>query len=186
MGNECSPDEREFRYKTLYEALHAIDNDIKRELKNTNIQSKKYISYGLLNKGICKKYPFLLNKTFDSKTARNKIFNYKDLLKKNEDKDFFYIDKKFCFCFPADFIFISNDFLEVIFAYVNEDIVKKNLKNKFEFIIGKECLIKRNIINNNSINFRYITLYNELNEDQGNYTDFFLFIKDEKKKGICS
>ena len=76
MGSECSYDEREFRYKALYEAIHTIENDIKQELKSINIQSKKYCSYGLLNKGICKKYPFLLNKTFDSKTARNKIFNY--------------------------------------------------------------------------------------------------------------
>ena len=88
MGSECSPEEREFRYKSLYDAIHSIDNDIKQELKNTNIQSKKFCSYGLLNKGICKKYPFLLYEAFDSKTARNKIFNYKDLIKKSEDKDF--------------------------------------------------------------------------------------------------
>ena len=43
MGVECSQDEREFRYKTLYEALHTIDKDIKKELKNNNNQSKKYI-----------------------------------------------------------------------------------------------------------------------------------------------
>ena len=41
MGVECSQDEREFRYKTLYEALHTIDKDIKKELKNNNNQSKK-------------------------------------------------------------------------------------------------------------------------------------------------
>ena len=185
MGVECSQDEREFRYKILYEALHTIDKDIKKELKNNNNQSKKYFSYGLLNKGICKKYPFLLNKNFDSKTARDKIFNYKDLITKIEAKDFSYINKLFEFDFPADFIFISNDFLEVVFGYVNDEI-KYKLKNKFEFIIGKECLIKRNIRNSSSKYFRYITLYNELNEDQGNFTDFFLFIKDEKKKSISS
>ena len=76
MGSECSPDEREFRYKALYDAIHSIDNEIKNELKSNNIQSKKYCSYGLLNKGLCRKYPFLLNKNFDSKTVRNKIFDY--------------------------------------------------------------------------------------------------------------
>ena len=95
-----------FRYKTLYDAIHTIDDDIKREMKNTNINSKKYCSFGLLNKDICKKYPFLLNKTFDSNAAKNKIFNYKDLIKKTEDKDFTYINRKFEFIFSVNFIFI--------------------------------------------------------------------------------
>ena len=181
MGAECSPEEREFRYKTLYDAIHTIDDDIKQEMKNTDINSKKYCSFGLLNKDICKKYPFLLNKTFDSNAAKNKIFNYKDLIKKTEDKDFTYINRKFGFIFSVNFIFISNDFLEVIFGYVDKEI-ESCLKNKFEFIIGKECLIKRNIINSDSDSFRYITLYNELNEIQGNNTDFFLFIKDKKNR----
>ena len=184
MGNECSPNEREFRYKALYEALHTIDNDIKQELNNTNIQSKKYYSYGLIDKEICKKYPFLINKTFDSKTARNKVFNYKDLIKKIEEKNFTYIHQKFEFCFPCDFIFINQDFLEVILGYVNEDI-KKRLQTNFEFIIGGGCLLKKNINTSSSqflSSFRYITLYNELVEERGNYTDFFLFINDKNKR----
>ena len=62
MGNECSQEEREFRYCTFHDALITIDNDIKKEMKNTNISTKKYIPYGLLSKNICKKYPFLINK----------------------------------------------------------------------------------------------------------------------------
>ena len=127
------------------------------------------------------KYPFLKNKKFDSDAAKNVIFQYKDLIKKNEPRNFFNIDKRFGFIFPENFIFINQDFMDVIFEYI-DDKIKNYLINKFEFIIGGECLIKRNIINENSNYFRYITLYNELEEKEGNYTDFFLFIKDEHKR----
>ena len=75
----------------------------------------------------------------------------------------------------------NQDFMEVIFEYIDDEYTKF-LKNKFEFIIGGECLIKRNIINENSNYFRYITLYKELEEEEGNYTDFFFFIKNEQKR----
>jgi len=184
MGSECSPDEREFRYRALYEAIHTIDNDIKEELKNTNIQSKKYSTYGLLNKDLCRNYSFLMNNIFDSKEARNKVFNYKDLIKKNEERNYNYIHDKFEFNFPTDFIFISKDFLDVMNDYVNKEI-KPYLKTNFEFIIGGGCLLKKNINKSSSdflSSFTYITLYNELNEKQGNYTDFFLFINNKNKR----
>ena len=88
MGSDCSPSEREFRYRALYDAIHSAEKDIIKAIKNDNIKDKKYCPYGLINKGICKKYPFLLNKTFDSNVTKNKIFNYKDLIKKNEETDF--------------------------------------------------------------------------------------------------
>ena len=181
MGKECSKDERIFRYTTFHNAIHSIDVDIKKELSNTNLSSKKYCRYNLINKNILKKYPFLKNKKFDSETAKHIVFQYKDLIKRSEERNFFYIDKKFVFSFPENFIFINQDFMDVIFEYIDDEI-KKFLMNRFEFIIGGECLIKRNIINENSDYFRYITLYNELEEEEGNYTDFFLFIKDGHKR----
>ena len=71
--------------------------------------------------------------------------------------------------------------MEVIFEYIDDEY-KKFLQKKFEFKIGGECLIKRNIINEDSNFFRYITLYKELEDEEGNYTDFFLFIKNEQKR----
>ena len=138
-----------------------------------------FVNYG--NKNLLEKYPFLKNKKFDSDAAKNVVFQYKDLIKKIEERNFYYIDKRFGFNFPENFIFINQDFMDVIFGYIDDEI-KSQLKNRFEFIIGGECLIKRNIINENSNYFRYITLYNELVEEEGNYTDFFLFIKDEHKR----
>ena len=181
MGKECSKDERIFRYTTFHDAIHSIDDDIKKELSNTNLSSKKYCRYNIINKNVLKKYPFLKNKKFDSETAKNIIFHYKDLINEREERNFFKIDKRFGFTFPENFIFINQDFMEVIFEYIDDEY-KKFLKNKFEFKIGGECLIKRNIINEDSNFFRYITLYKELEEEEGNYTDFFLFIKNEQKR----
>ena len=73
--------------------------------------------------------------------------------------------------------------MDVIFEYI-DDKYKKFLNDKFEFIIGGECLIKMNTANEDSNFFRYITLYKELEEEEGNYTDFFLFIKNEKSNII--
>ena len=82
MGNDCSEDEREFRYATFHQAIYAIENDIKKELLSTDISAKKYIPFGLVNKGICQKYRFLLNTNFDKNAARKQVMNYKDLVKK--------------------------------------------------------------------------------------------------------
>ena len=73
----------------------------------------------------------MLSKTFDKNTAKNKVFNYKNLIKKNEEKDNSYIDERFMYCFPANFIFINKDFMDIICEYLSEEIrrhVKNNLK----------------------------------------------------------
>ena len=72
MGNECSEDEREFRYQTFHQAIYTIETDIKNDLLNYDISKKKYMPFGLVNKGICKKYTFLLEENFNKKEARNK------------------------------------------------------------------------------------------------------------------
>ena len=76
MGNGCSADEREFKYMSLHQAIYAVENDIKKELYNLDITKKKYLPFGLVNQGLCKKYTFLLNPDFDRKEALKKVFNY--------------------------------------------------------------------------------------------------------------
>ena len=49
MDNEISESERLLRYEVLHNVIHAIDNDIKNEMTNTNLSKKKYSSFGLLN-----------------------------------------------------------------------------------------------------------------------------------------
>ena len=182
MGNECSEDEREFRYQTLHQAIYVIENDIKKELLNTDISTKKYIPFCLVDKGICYKYRFLLNENFDRNAAREKVFNYKDLIKKQENKDFGYINKSFAFSFPSDFMFVNQDFLDVIINYIPEQYTTK-LSTIFNAIIGGECIILKEAKDIKDENpFRYINLYSEIKEDKANAIDFFIYIKDKKER----
>ena len=40
MGNKCNEDERVFRYETFHQAIYIIENDIKKELLNTDMSKK--------------------------------------------------------------------------------------------------------------------------------------------------
>ena len=182
MGSDCPAYEREFRYMSFHQAIYAIENDIKKELYNTDISKKKYQPFGLVNQGLCKKYKFLLNENFDRNEAIKKVFDYKDLVKKDEDKNFFYINPKFSFNFPSQFIFINKDFMDVIRGNVPEKY-RVNLQTKFDTIIGGGCLIMKNPNDQKDENpYRYIIIYSEIKENKGNEIDFFLYIKDRKER----
>ena len=182
MGSNCSADEREFRYLTFHQAIYTIDNDIKKELNNTDITNKKYLLFGLVNQGLFKKYKFLSNENFDKNEARKTKFDYKDLIKKNVDKKFRYINKKFDFFFPTNFIFIYEDFMSVIRDYVDNEY-KRHLSTVFKVIIGGNCLIMKDAKDEkDEYPFRYIILYSELKENKGNEIDFFLYFKDKKDR----
>ena len=182
MGSECSPDERETRYMSFHQAIYAIENDIKKEIDNPDLTNKKYMPFGLVNQGLCKEYNFLLNPNFDKNEARNIQFNYKYLVKNDEDRDFSYINPRFEFSFPSKFMFINKDFMDVIRDNVPEKY-KNHLKTNFDTIIGGGCLIMRDPRDKKDENpFRYIILYNEIKENKGNEIDFFLFIKDREKR----
>ena len=182
MGSECSADEREFRYLTFHQAIYAIENDIKKDINNLEQSQKKYVPFGLINQGLCNKYKFLLNENFDKNEARNKIFEYKDLIKINKDKDYSYIHKDFRFCFPSNFIFVNKDILDVIQDYI-PDKYKNRIKSIFNTIIGGGCLIMKDMRDINDKNpFRYIILYYEIKENKGNEIDFFFYINDKTEK----
>ena len=176
MGSECSPDERETRYMSFHQAIYAIENDIKKEIDNPNLTNKKYMPFGLVNQGLCQKYKFLLKENFDKDEARNTQFDYKFLAKNNENRDFSYINPRFEFIFPSQFIFINKDFMDVIRDNIKEKY-KNHLMTNFDIIIGGGCLIMRDPRDKKDENpFRYIILYNEIKENKGNEIDFFLFI----------
>ena len=169
MGNECKEDEREFRYKSFHDAIFVIENDIKNELCNYDLSKKNFLPFGLVNKGICQKYKFLSNKNFDRNEARKKEFNYKHLVKKIEDRDFKYINGNFFFHFPSNFMFVNQDFLEVISSYIPANH-QSQLSTIFNTIIGGECLIMKDAKDYQDIKpYRYIILYYEIK----NEIDFF-------------
>ena len=181
MGSECPKEEREIRYRTFYDSIYVIENEIKAEMNNHDITKKKYSPFGLINQGLCKKYPFLLDEKFNSNAAKNKIFNYNDLIEETDKKDFSYIYHEFAFDFPSNFIFIHLDFMKIIREYVGK--YKKYLKTNYDTIIGGGCLIMKNSGSKKDINpFRYIIIYHEIKEKIGNKIDFFLFIKDKEKR----
>ena len=73
--------------------------------------------------------------------------------------------------------------MDVIHDMVNEQKIKKQLVSKFDTIIGGGCLIMKNPNDSQSLNpNRYIILYREIKENVGNEIDFFLYIKDKKKR----
>ena len=182
MGSDCSADERDFKYKAFHQSIYAIENDIKKEMYNPDISKKKYLTFGLINQQLCKNYTFLLNEIYNPNEARTKVFNYNDLLKKDDDKDFSYINLEFEFSFPNDFIFINKDFMDVIRDNVDKKY-KNYLQTKFDTIIGGGCLIMKNPGDIKDENpFRFIILYNEIKENKGNEIDYFLYIKDRHKR----
>ena len=178
MGSDCPSYERETRYMSFHQAIYAIENDIKKELYNRDISKKAYQPFGLVNQGLCKKYKFLLNPNFDRNEALKKVFNYNDLVEKNEDKDFSYINANFSFNFPSQFIFINKEFMDLIRDNVPQ-AYKTHLRTNFDTIIGGGCLLMKNPKDpKDEKPYRYIILYNELKENKGNEIDFFLYIKD--------
>ena len=123
-----------------------------------------------------------MKENFDKDEARNTQFDYKDLVKKNEDRNFKYINKNFDFVFPSQFMLINKDFMDVICDYVGEQY-KSDLKLNFDTIIGGGCLIMKNPKDpRDEKPYRYIILYNELKENKGNEIDFFLYIKDRNER----
>ena len=180
MGNDCDSKERIFRFSEFHKAIYTIEADIKNELKNKNISSKKYNTFGLINQNLCKKYKFLLNPIFNKEEAKKYIFDNKDLIKHNEHKEFDYIVEGEGFSFPTNFIFVYKDFMDVIKNYVKEIEYQKHLSTFFDTIIGGDCLLMKNP-GGKANNYRYIILYNEIIENKGNEIDYILYFKDINK-----
>ena len=117
----------------------------------------------------------MIEEKFNSKVAKNKIFDYNDLIEDSDEKDFSYIYHEFSFDLPSNFIFIHLDFMKIIREFVGKH--KKYLKTNYDTIIGGGCLIMKNPRSKKDINpFRYIIIYHEIKENIGNKIDFFLFI----------
>ena len=183
MGNDLPTEERECNYRELYNGIYSIEKDILNELKKPYSHNKSYIIYGLINKGLCQKYPYLLKEKFDYNLTLNYNFDYKDLPNSNDERDFRYFNKDFLFTFPSNFICINEDFMDLIRSSVKDDKIKKRLVSKYDTIIGGGCLIMKNPYDYKSQNpFRYIILYSEIKEKEGNEIDFFLYIKDKQKR----
>ena len=183
MGNNTPKNERLYKYQALHNAIYEIENDILKDLNDKHYLGKIYHSYGLINKDICKKYPYLLKDKFDFNLTLNYNFNYNDLPCPYEEKNFQKINEYFDFWFPSNFIFVNEDFMYVLHDNVNEPKIKNKLVSKFDTIIGGGCLIMKNPNDTQSKNpHRYIILYRDIKDEEGNEIDFFLRINDKVKR----
>ena len=105
------------------------------------------------------------------------------ILISNKEKNYKINNENFGFTFPSNFIFINQDFMYVLHENVINKKIKEELVSIFDTIIGGGCLIMKNPDDEESINpFRYIILYRDIKEDEGNEIDFFLYIKDKTKR----
>ena len=183
MGNNTPKDERLYKYQAPHNAIYEIEKDILKDLNDKNYLGKVYHSYGLINKDICKKYPYLLKDKFDFNLTLKYNFNYNELPCPYEEKKFLKINKYIDFWFPSNFIFINQDFMYVLHENVINKKIKEELVSIYDTIIGGGCLIMKNPNDTQSKNpHRYIILYRDIKEDEGNEIDFFLYIKDKTKR----
>ena len=183
MGNNTPKDERLYKYQALHNGIYEIEKDILKDLDDKNYLGKKYNSYGLINKDICKKYPYLLKDKFDFNLTLNYNFNYNDLPHSNKVKNYKINNENFGFTFPSNFIFVNEDFMYVLRDHVNDPKIKNKLVSKFDTIIGGGCLIMKNPNDTQSKNpYRYIILYRDIKDEEGNEIDFFLRINDKTKR----
>ena len=182
MGNEYNEHMREQNYKIFHESIFTIENNIKKELYSLDISKKGYLPFGLINKGLVRKYNFLLNQSFDKIQARKTILDYKDLDKKIDEKDFSYLYKTFNFNFPSDFIFVNPDFLDYINNYIPVNY-RKDIRTILKAIVGGDCILLKDAKDStDQKQYRYIILYQDIKENLWNEFDFFLYINDKKER----
>ena len=147
-----------------------------------DISKNGYLPFGLINKGLVRKYNFLLNQSFDTIQARKTILDYKDLDKKVDEKDFSYLYKTFNFNFPSDFIFVNPDFLDYINNYIPVNY-RKDIRTILKAIVGGDCILLKDAKDStDQKQYRYIILYQEIKENVGNEFDFFLYINNKKER----
>jgi predicted phosphatase len=170
-------------YKTIYNDYYKEIGYVVRCCSVDKIELYKDISKAKIES---KKQYELLNKKFDENEAGKAIFNYKDLIKRNVDRKFTKINKNFDFTFPSYFMFVNKDFFDVLRDYDTEQKYQKSLSTIFNTIIGGDCLIMKDLHDKNDDNpFRYIILYNEIQDNTGNEIDFFIDIKDKTERNAA-
>ena len=51
MGNDDKAEEREYKFRELYNGIYLIEKYILHDLLDKNYKNKKYKTFGLINKG---------------------------------------------------------------------------------------------------------------------------------------
>ena len=171
----------------LFNELFKTKDEIKLEIHKTKTINEEYINYGLINTDWYKDYlQFLWKpKNESNNKLKQKLFRYKYLHPKNDDRDYSYSEIG-GYNFPSDFVFVTEKFMNLIsdYFYQNErDKVKSYL---FKVAIGGECIIMRDFKQENTENM-YIIIYEENKGNINNNIDFILKIYNYKDfKKVCN
>ena len=139
----------EYKKKSEYKELLNGEEAIKKELNKTGGLEKGYKIYYLLDNNWAEK--------FKKTISNNKIKEAKNLLKvslitkKNEDKDFQYIQKSFDFTFQCNFTLVTQNFIDLLCKNFNKKEQNKLKGTSFKIIIGGKCIIMKDKKDENSL-----------------------------------
>ena len=161
----------EKEFNELFKAKEIINSEIH---KNKNIENS-FSKYGFINTDWYKDYLYFLKKP--NKILKEKLFKYSRIHPKNDKRDYTFFGIGI-FSFPSDFVFVTENFVNLISKYIQTydycylDKFKKYL---FEIAIGGECIIMKNY-DTSDTEAMYIIIYEENKRNKNNNIDFILWI----------
>ena len=161
----------------LLSELKKGEEEINKKIKNTFKRENDYTKYGLINCGWFEIFKLYLNNpcSLDRKQIEE-LFDFKNILPKNDKKDYSYINDRYTFSFPSNFVIVTKKFMSLIskyFYYEEQEIIKNHV---FEIVFGNSCSIMKN--KNGKGPHRYITLYEDNKQKMSNNIDYILIINE--------
>ena len=180
--------EREKEFNELFKAKEIINSEIH---KSKNIKNS-FSKYGLVNTNWYKDYLHFLKKPSkeSNDNIEEKLFKNSRLHPEQDKRDYSFINRG-TFTFPSNFVFVTENFVNLISNYIYQYDDYKNYecfkKYLFEISIGGECIIMKNFKTQYTENM-YIIIYEENKGNVNNNIDFILMIDDynEMKKSLSS
>ena len=168
-----------YKKELLYE-LNKGEAEINNKINNTFKLENNYIKYGLLNYKWFEIFKLYLNNpcSLDRKQIEE-LFDFNNLLPKNDEKDYSYINDRYRFSFPSNFVIVTKKFMSLISKYFDYEEQERIKHNVFEMVFGNNCSIFKN--KNGKGPYRYITLYEDNKQKISNNIDYILIINEEWK-----
>ena len=135
--------------------LKSGKNEIQRKLKEKGRTVNNYEKYGLLDYNWFVKYEKVIYNPSLYESNKKDLFNIKDLMPKNDEKDYSFIKSSYIFGFPSNFIIVRKQLMELLSNNFKNNDKKNRVKNYlFEMTIRNQCIIMKN--KNGKGPFRYI------------------------------
>ena len=174
QATNVAKETKETKEKKIHKELYFIENEINNNIKKLNLKPI-FKKYGLLNKDWVDEYKSSL---MGGKLNYN-IFQF-EKISPNFEKKFNEIDKKlYSISVPTNFVLVTENLINLISDYFDDDNKPKLKELIFEAVIGGECIIFKD---NKNDNIHFISLYNENNNYNNVDFIFIYFNQDEIEK----